>query len=66
MQLITMGKTPYVEFLELRLRRRGLTFDVEVQLVMKHHRAAASLEQNQISHLRQRARRTEHSSVKEN
>lgn len=50
-----MGKTPYVEFLELQLRRRSLMFDVEVQLVMKHHRAAASLEQNQISHLRQRA-----------
>lgn len=51
-----MGKTPYVEFLELQLRRRSLTFDVEVQLVMTHHRAAASLEQNQISHLRQHAR----------
>lgn len=40
-------------------------FDVEVQLVMKDHRTAVSLEQNQISHLRHRARGSEHRSAKE-
>lgn len=44
-----MGKTPYVEFLELQLRRRSLTFDVEVQLVMKHHRAEFGAKSNQSS-----------------
>lgn len=41
-------------------------FDVEVQLVMKDHRTAVGLEQNQISHLRHRARGSEHRSTEEN
>ena len=41
-------------------------FAVEVQLVMKDHRTANSLEQNQISHLRHRARGSEHYGSQEN
>lgn len=59
------GNTPYVGVISGAVTVAA-GFEGEVQLVMKDHRTAVSLEQNQISHLRHRARGSEHRSANEN
>ncbi len=59
------GNTPYVGVISGAVTV-ATGFEGEVQLVMKDHRTAVSLEPNQISHLRQRARGSAHCGTNEN